>query len=280
MNDGNMTPEQKAAWEKKSAETTVNTFDAVEDKVVGPVMEPSMPEVMSKISALMAEIETLKANQVQPATQNERADQFFANSGAQIGANGIQGVVQKYEIEKSHYEDPTDRLTSEPELSRFAMRENYVFKWDVEGVTYEKNNITYSEPRFVIELYRKLYDDEGEAMVRIDNAGNRIPQMALVNRNIFHQDEFAAKLAANRMGISDLSFDDLLNEYRYQVIKRWLVSLFKAPKVGQHGRQSKTMNIQGKMVEVFDAETLVDGDSGIDKANALKSQVGLGGIKV
>ena len=208
---------------------------------------------------------------VQPT---EKLDAVVDMTGARIGKNGVQGIVSKWSIEKSHYPDPTERLQNEPRLSRFAMKENYIFRWSVDGVTYEKYGVTYSEPRFTLELFRRLYDEDGIATGR----------MALVARNMMHEDEMVTRMSAMRLGIlndyeeSDAGFRQLMDEIRYHRMQQWLFNIFTPPKVTTFRKKSRTENISGKIVETFDTEELTDHDTGVAQANSIQSQAGVGSV--
>lgn len=190
---------------------------------------------------------------------------------AYITENGVQGILVKYPVEHSHYPDPTKRLFAEPSLKRFALEENYIFKWEVDGVTYEKDRVKYSEPRFTLSLFRRLYDENNEATGKA----------ALVARQMQHEDEVTAQIAAQRMGILDQfeSVDQLLDEIRYLRLRQWLFDIFTPPKVVQFKNKSTTQVINGKAVEVFDTENITDHDSGVEKAESISSQAGVGSVK-
>lgn len=185
-----------------------------------------------------------------------------------VGGNGVQGRLFKYPVEKSYYPDPTDRLYNEPRLSRYNLKENFVFDWDVEGVEYEKYGVTYAEPRFTVRLFRRLFEDDG-----VTPSG----RVALVNRAIMHEDEIVARHAAEQLGLADTftSHRDMLNEMRFHRFNKWLLELFAPPQVEQHNRQSTQMVIDGKVVEVFDTEVLIDKGAAESKSAEVERQVKL-----
>lgn len=215
---------------------------------------------------LLLEVDELKKTK-NPDVTPEAALQYTAQMQGQpvIGRNGIQGKMFKYPIEESYYPNPIDRLYDLPELSRFNLRENYFFDWEVTGAEYEKYGVTYAEPRFTIRLFRKMYDEEGQPNGKV----------ALINRHIQHEDELVARAAADKLGLTDTfeSFQEMMNEMRFMRIRQWVLDLFKPPKVETHKNKPTTMNIDGKVVEVFDTEGLIDGESGISKAAGLKREV-------
>lgn len=237
----------------------------------GPKLQtPSNEEaMMNLIQNLQKEIEDLKKNQT-PQLKNmspeTKLDTILGMQNlAAVGPNGIQGVQYKYPIEADFYPDPTERLYKEPVLSRFSMKENYYFDWEVTGVMYEKHNITYAEPRFTVRLFRKLFDDDGTPQGKL----------VLVNRQMMHEDEFAARRAFQKLGIPQENFEDMMNEYRYQTIRKWLLDIFTPPKINQHGRISTTMVVDGKVVEVFDEERVITQEAGINKASSIKRETAI-----
>lgn len=253
------------------------------NQVVGPQLQAptgfSNEQLMAMMLNMQAEMAALRQQNPQAvaAAPETKLDEMVrmsnsagGNVGAQIGQNGIQGVVTKYSIEKSHYPDPSRRLLEEPTLRRFAMEENYIFTWSVDGVSYEKNGVHYAEPRFTVHLYRKLYDEDGEPTGR----------MALVARHMMHEDKMFVQMAAMRLGILDKfdSIDELMDEVRYLTIRSWLLDIFRPAKINTFKRKSTTEVINGKAVEVFDTEQLTDKESGIDKSSAIQSQTGVGSV--
>lgn len=209
-------------------------------------------------------IRLLQANQGATINKSAALDEMATLQGVRISAQGgVQGQVFKYPIDKGHYPDPTERLYDEPKLKRHALRENYYFRWDVTGETYEKHGITYSEPRFTVELYRHIFNDDGE----------HTNQLALVSRNYLHEDDFVATLVANQLGLMDKfdSKDAMMDEVRYHRIREWLLGLFTPAKFEQHNKKPTKMVIDGKVVEVIDSETIVGEEAAETKASTLKA---------
>lgn len=257
-----------------------------EDNQPTPVPQTA-PVDQNLIAAVVAAV--MQAQQSFPQAAQASPDQKFdeleaaapqqrnRQHSARLGAGGeVQGVVFRYEVDKGYYPDPTARLLDESRLARFAMKENFIFRWSVDGVEYKKNNITYSEPRFTLELFRRLYNEEGEHTGRA----------ALVARQIMHEDEFTTKIMAMRLGIidqfedTDEGFRALMNEIRYQRLQQWLFAIFTPPKITTFRKRPTTQVIDGKAVEVYDTETLTDHDTGVSAAATLQSQAGIGSVAV
>lgn len=240
---------------------------------VAPVTEGATPvktvevneDLLRTLMAKVAELEKDKNPHMTPEaalTYTAQVQGYNTN----IGANGVQGRIFRYPVEKGYYPDPTERLYEEERLKRFGLRENFFFDWDVEGVEYEKYNVTYAEPRFTIRLFRRVFAEDG-----VTETG----KMALVNRQIMHEDEIVARAAADKLGMTDKfeSFADMMNEMRYYRIRQWLLDLFTPPNIQAHAAQSRPMVIDGKVVEMFDTEALIDKGSAESKSASLLSDV-------
>jgi hypothetical protein len=272
-----MTPEQrakaserlKAAREAKQvkAEEAKRREEEFENRPKGEPVPANAPNLVDLVEKLAREIEELKAGRGYQNPQEALPKVAQMQGGFDPRAGGVQGIQYKYPVEKSYYPDPTDRLYDDPALKRFAMRENFYFKWDVVGEVYEKANITYSEPRFSVELFRRLFDEEG----------NPTGKMVLVNRQFQMEDELTARLAADKLGLTNTfaTFEDLMNEMRYYRIRRWLLGIFTPPKIEQHNRKATTMVIDGKVVEVYDTEELTDSESGAATAETIKRETAI-----
>lgn len=262
-------------------DSNAETEEVTDEKPVSPPM-PITPAVdINLVATIVAAMQAIQQQQPQiaTATLEEKANE----TGRVIGANpnkavlssaGVQGITYRYDIEKSHYPDPTDRLLSEPKLARFAMAENYRFKWSVDGEQFEKHGMTFAEPRFTLELFRLLFDDDGQQTGR----------MALIARAMQHEDDFIVRMAASNLGLLD-KYDDseegfrlLRDEIRYHRLQQWVFSIFTPAKITTFKRAPKQEVIAGKVVEVYDTEELTDHDSGMAKASSLKAETGIGGV--
>lgn len=252
---------KREADEVQEAKIPVN-HQKVEAKKTVEVDASVIEELMRKVQ----ELEKLKNPSMTPETALATTAQMQGYD-INVGRNGVQGRVFKYPVEKSFYPDPTERLYDEPRLSRFNLRENYFFDWDVEGVEYEKYGVTYAEPRFTVRLFRRMFDENGEPTGR----------MALVNRAIQHEDEIIARIGAEKLGIEDSfeSFQHMMNEMRFYRFRSWLLELFTPPKVEQHNHSARQMVVDGKVVDMYDTEVLLDKGAAESKASSIASQVRL-----
>jgi hypothetical protein len=252
---------------KAKAEAAKQREETYENQPKGEPVLRNNPNLEELVLKLAAEIEELKKGRgyIDPAQGLEKVAQMQGGFDSRFG--GVQGIQYKYPVEKSYYPDPTERLYDEPSLKRFAMRENFLFKWDVVGEVYEKANITYSEPRFSVELFRRLFDDDGTPTGK----------MVLVNRQFQMEDELTARIAADKLGLTNTfeRFEDLMTEMRYYRIRRWLLGIFTPPSVNAFKKRSTTMVIGGKVVEVYDTEELTDAESGASTASTIKQETAL-----
>ena len=273
-------PEFVAPTPKPDAEQV----DDVPEAPVSPQM-PVTPQVDPNLIAAMVAAMTVMQQQnpqLAQATPDQKIEETVRVMGTQpnqnkavLSAQGVQGITYRYDIEKSHYPDPTKRLMAEPKLANFAMEHNYRFKWSVDGEQFEKHGMTFAEPRFTLELYRLLRDEDNEPTGR----------MALVARAMQHEDDFVVRMVAQDLGLLDQFADTeegfrlLRDEIRYHRLQQWLFSIFAPPKVRTFRRAPKQEVIAGKVVEVYDTEELTDHDSGLAKASSLKTEEGIGGIR-
>lgn len=272
-------PEFKEPEVKADAEIQ----EDVQDKPVSPQMplQPQVdPNLVATIVAAMQAMQQVNP-QLAQATPDQKADETARVLGVQpnqnkavLSSQGVQGITYRYDIEKSHYPDPTARLMKEPKLANFALEHNYRFRWSVDGEQFEKHGMTFAEPRFTLELFRVLRDDDNEPTGR----------MALVARAMQHEDDFVVRMVANDLGLLDQfpnteeGFRLLRDEVRYWRLQQWLFSIFAPPKIKTFRRAAKQEVIAGKVVEVYDTEELTDHDSGLAKASSLKTESGIGGV--
>jgi hypothetical protein len=197
-------------------------------------------------------------------TPDQALDAKAEMTGAFIGPNGIQGQIVKYNIEPDWYPDPSERILDMPELSRFAPRQNYEIKWTVTGVEYEKNNISYAEPRFTVEIRRIMFNEYGEPTT----------QRAIVGRHIQHEDENVTRMVARDMGFQDLDERKLRDEVRFQRIRRWVLDMLTPMRQPDRVDNVIEMAIDGKVIPVIDISTNADKAVMVNTDSALKNQLG------
>lgn len=260
---------QKAIDEAKAAEPSI---EQAQPEQATPTSESLMLELMMTMKREMEETSRVNREVIaalrsgDDTTKSQALNTIGSMQGATISAQGVQGVVFRYPVESSHYPDPSDRLYDDPQLRRFAMRENFYFKWEVTGETYEKNGVTYTEPRFMVELWRLMFDPE---------TGEPTGKMFLISRQIQHEDEFIARLSADKLGIKFDTVPELLDEMRYQRIKQWLHGVFKPNRINTHRNKVNQMVIGGKVVEVKDTEELTTKGTADEQSETLSREIAL-----
>lgn len=160
------------------------------------------------------------------------------------------GIVEKHSIEVSDYPNPTEKLYDEPALKRFALRDNYLLKFEIKGITYEtKWGATIREPVFTVTLFRKQFDAEGKL-------ANKLIK---VQKQVLTEDEFFAKQVASQMGLdlSEMTLKELMDRMRYERIKRWLLSLFIPSQNAKPVRKEHQTVIDGKPVTMVETEDIL-----------------------
>jgi hypothetical protein len=178
--------------------------------------------------------------------------QGLAPQTPQIGLRGGQlvGTFEKFSVRGDDYPDPVRRLRTEPRLKRFAFTDNYDLTWGVTISEYTTiDNIRQREPKFTLELGRKLYDeDTGD--LKLDKEGN--PQGYIISRLIFHEDPDAALTIAREEGIDvdTMGEREFLDEMRFIRCRKWLLDCF-FPSPVEASRGKKEMVVGGTIVETY-----------------------------
>lgn len=167
---------------------------------------------------------------------------------ATISAGGqIIGVKEKFPINKALYAhvNPIERLFSEPRLTRFAPRENYSMYFSVQTTRYQNaQGVHMAEPRFELELRRKLLDDDGS------QKGEYV-----VGKFVTHEDYDAAIDIAQSLGLDiDPNFGrEFIDEMRYQQFRTWVEEQFFQPKpIQQVNGGKKELVVGGKVVTFYE----------------------------
>lgn len=245
--------------------------------VPSPFSQASETEKDKIIIALQEELlEAYRNNALAGVSKEQILDEkagmqqppVFNGNGVHVSAQGgIQGRIVKYSLSKEDYPDPTSRLYDDERLKRHNLRENYIITWEVTGEQYEKNNVTYAEPRFIVCLYRRLFDD-------MDMPTGKA---ALISRTMLHEDEFVAQVIADKLGLLQnfANTKEMMDEIRYRRIRDWLLPIFIPQKPEQHSNRRVEMVINGKAVEVFDTEKIVNETAAEEKASTIQQQVQL-----
>jgi hypothetical protein len=178
------------------------------------------------------------------------------------------GIMQKYSVDARDYDDPRPLLMDLPELQRFAFKENYFLNWDVEQLMYEtKFGTSYSVPKFILKLYKRLYEDDGTptpdidratGVQRVDDQGKPMFRSYLVQRFTTTTDPNAAVSEARRMGLSieNANTREFLDQMRFLEYKNWLLEVFQ-PKKPSTARRTENMVVGSTQVQVESYSELV-----------------------
>jgi len=217
-----------AAKKEKLSEVTQN-----EPVTPTPSEESVSSEDFKQLLEHVKQLEAKLANQ--PKTEVETPQ--FNQRGSMVG------TFEKYTVNPDNYPDPSERLSQEPRLASMAFPINYELMWDVNTTSYEtKDGISTKEPRFSINLLRKVLDDEG-------NVTNK---RYLLKKLIFHEDPQAAISVANQHGfdINSVGEWEFLNEMRYLRVQDWLFDIFWPKSAVNKARREEV--VDNTLVEVFE----------------------------
>lgn len=240
---------KKKAAERAAAKAAeeFNKAEGLEQPIAAPDVAPtdapketiSMAEYLD-LQRQILEMKQMLLSGVQfPATPN------------QVGVQGgkLIGSLEKYPLAPTDYPNPIERLFKEARLARFALQENYDLMWKISTVEYTTiDNVRVKEPRFTLELGRKLYDEEtGEPLY--DEDGNQ--RGYIISRFIMHEDPDAALVIARDEGIDvdETNEKAFLDEMRYLRCRDWLLECFFPTPIKKMAK--KTMVVGGTEVETY-----------------------------
>lgn len=239
---------QRAADKKAKAEaTTVSAPNVAEIPEIdqGPQAEPQVTISQADYFNLQRQVLELKEMMLNGALAQAQAQPN------QVGVQGgkLVGSLTKYSLAPTDYPDPTGRLFQEPRLARFALNINYDLMWKVTTVEYTTiDNVRVKEPRFTLELGRKLFDEEtGEPV--LDENGDQ--KGYIISRFIMHEDPDAALAIARQeqVDVDETNEKEFLDEMRYLRCRDWLLECFFPTPVKKETK--KDMVIGGKVVETY-----------------------------
>jgi hypothetical protein len=184
--------------------------------------------------------------------------QFFNQPPPQApqGVVSTKQVITKYSFDPKVYPDPREKLSAEEKLRRFAFEENYELDWKVQKVDYEEDGMKVRAPRFVLELWGKVIDEEtNEIAKKYDPATKEWKEQRYVlKRGMFFEDPDSFIAVANQMGIEIPEFlqKPFLDEMRYIVMRDWLFENFFPPQNLQDKMSKKEVVINNRLVELFE----------------------------
>lgn len=159
-------------------------------------------------------------------------------------------VVTKYSFNPADYPNPVERFFTESKLKLKGFTKDW---WDVgyevQKVNYEEDGTKYVAPRFKLELYRILEDEEtGE------------PSVSRFTRKIglFFEDPDSFLEIASQHGLNiPESFEkEFMDEMRYLTMRDWLVDIFYPPKSTDKKSNKVETVIGNQLVEVFEVSSV------------------------
>lgn len=229
------TDEERKAFGKKMQDARDKKKEKVEEQVKKEAPQASGDVIAQTVAAVLKEL-----------SKEEKKTPRGGN------------VTELYSLDKSDYEDPTDKLYDLPELSKKAMRENYKIYWSLEMCRYQTaDGAWFQEPRFVVELWRFPTDQE---LAESEEKGGQIKKDTeiLVGKHMQLEDEAAAREIATKLGLkvgADFEdFDQLMEAMRFERIKQWIVSTL-VPRHDKHAvKAPKELAIGGTVVAVHNLD--------------------------
>jgi len=246
------TPEEKAAFGAKMK--ALREQKKLNDQVINtpPPDNQDLETLTRQVQEALEEIKRLKAEKVEKGTQQ-----------ASVAGGTLTGTYERYKTDADYYPDPTERLSNEPRLSRFAFKDNYELKWEVQLTQYETiDKIRTKEPRFVLSLIVKVYDEE---------TGELTNRRFVILRGIFHEDPEAALYIARENGIEVEAQDEktFLDEMRYLRFRDWLLEAFY-PTPPPPSQNKREIVVGNKLVEIYEvtsdkSESMVSGFASMTK---------------
>lgn len=229
--------ERKVFGEKMKAARNEQTKPTKEVKTSQE--EEKVTLTKEQFDALMSRLESVENVKTTSTTPISGFDQFGKPTG----------IIQRYNIDPSHYTSPVDRLYDIQELKREALRENYELIWDVDQIVYEtKYGTSFADPKFSIVLKRKVYD-----------GGELTDRRIIIQTGVFFEDPAASVKEAIGLGlpINNSNTPEFLEQMRYLRYKQWLLDIFNPQLPKSTKAQAHDEVIDGKVYSIEDYSVVV-----------------------
>lgn len=215
-------PEAKAIGERlKAARAAKKTAEQIRT-----------PEIdQNDVSALLKRIQELEQKQ------------FFAPTAP---VSTTRTVITKYSFNPKDYPDPRDRFFEESKLRlKGFTRDWFDLGWEVAKVNYEEDGQKMVAPRFELELYKIMEDEE---------TGEPTNKRYTICRGLFFEDPDSFVSIANQHGLNvpESLHNEFLDEMRYLMMRDWLLEAFYPPRSTQAKKNKKEVVIGNRLVEVFE----------------------------
>lgn len=142
-------------------------------------------------------------------------------------APSTKTVHVKHSFDPSIYPDPRTRLAAEDKLKPLAFGYHYELGWNISKWDSEEDGLKIRQPRFELELWRKIPASEGDEF-----SPPKPARKALVKRGMFFEDPDSYIVIAGQQGVDvpehlEKSF---LDEMRYLSFRDWLFDALWPPK--------------------------------------------------
>jgi hypothetical protein len=240
-------PERRAAA-SEAAKARLAAKPA-QDKLNEQLVQTPAPSTDQDLSTLIEQIKEANANIAKLQEElKHRPTEAPASQQASAAGGVLTGTHERYVIAPDYYPNPVERLMKEPRLARFAFADNYELKWEVQLSQYETvDHIRTKEPRFVLSLIVKIYDD---------TTGELTNRRFVILKGLFHEDPDAAIQIAQDNGITvdEANERDFLNEMRYLRFRDWLLEAFY-PTPPPPSQNKREVVIGNKLVEVYEVSS-------------------------
>lgn len=234
------TEEERKAWGQKMKQA--KEAKRAREKAQQIQDSPPAMEANQDIADLRKQVEELKSMLgTQPTPPPAQP---------QLTSRGIVGTITKFSVNPQDYPDPRERLANEPKLEQHAFKHNFELSWKVGKINYDtKDGIHITEPRFELDLIRKVRDEE---------TGESTNKRYTVCRAMFFEDPDAAIAVAHEQGypVDETLEQTFLDEMRYIRIRDWLLEAFYPPRPNQQ-KMNKTETVIGnRLVEVYEINSV------------------------
>jgi hypothetical protein len=228
-----MSPEERKAWgEKMKAAREAKKAETVTAPPAEPPETPEENVDQNDLRALLKRIEELESQK------------FFPKDTPTTPTS--KTVVTKFSFNPKDYPDPRERLFTEPKLTLKGFNKDWWdLGWEVQKVNYEEDGVKLAAPRFLLEIYRIMEDEE---------TGEPSAKRYVAKKGNFFEDPDSFLVIAEQHGhvIPESFTGEFMNEMRYLAMRDWLVDFFYPPN-NTEKKSNKTETVIGnRLVEVFE----------------------------
>lgn len=160
------------------------------------------------------------------------------------------GIMVKYSVDPAHYKDPRESLYDMPKLRKYALKDNYMIDYELEQqVVDTKYGTTYLHPKFILKLWKKMFDDED----------NPTDKRFLIQTGIFFEDPETSIKEALSLGlpVEEANESDFLEKMRFYRYEQWLLDIFNPKRLTSTKPKVRDEVIAGKVYQVEEYSNVV-----------------------